>query len=55
MEWKIKIGEYMKRLSILGIVILLLITNIIFINTTMFYKNKINREVFKVYLFDGEK
>lgn len=44
----------MKRLPILGIMIFLLISNIIFISTTMLYKNKIDKQIFKVYSFEGE-
>ncbi|OPJ59252.1 hypothetical protein [Clostridium chromiireducens] len=44
----------MKRFYIIAILILLLILNIIFISTTMHYKDKINKETFKVYLFEGE-
>ncbi|MGC7871041.1 hypothetical protein ACPUYX_05855 [Desulfosporosinus sp. SYSU MS00001] len=34
--------------------ILLLITNLIFISTTVFYRSKIDNQVFKVYTFEGE-
>ncbi|KLU63945.1 hypothetical protein DEAC_c41740 [Desulfosporosinus acididurans] len=36
------------------IIILLIITNLIFISTTVFYKSKIDNQVFKVYTFEGE-
>ncbi|EHQ88931.1 hypothetical protein [Desulfosporosinus youngiae] len=36
------------------IIILLIITNLIFISTTVFYKRIIDNQVFKVYTFEGE-
>ena len=35
-------------------VVFLVITNIVFISTTMWYKTKLDKEVFKVYSFQGE-
>jgi len=44
----------MKRSIIFWIVFLLVITNIVFIGTTMWYKTKLDNQEFKVYLFQGE-
>lgn len=44
----------MKKSLIRGVLIFLLITNIIFVGTTILYKTKIDKQVFKVYSFDGE-
>ncbi|CAH2214881.1 hypothetical protein [Tepidibacter aestuarii] len=44
----------MKKLFIIGVFIFLFITNIIFIRTTVSYKNKLDNQVFKVYSFEGE-
>ncbi|HAR85246.1 MAG TPA: hypothetical protein DCR69_05905 [Clostridium sp.] len=44
----------MKRKFILWIVFFLVITNIIFIGTTIWYKTKMDKQEFKVYSFQGE-
>ncbi len=44
----------MKKSIVLGVLILLFITNIIFIFTTVLYKTKIDEQVFKVYSFEAE-
>jgi hypothetical protein len=44
----------MKKSLLLGFLILLLISNIIFVSTTVLYKTKIDKQVFKVYSFEGE-
>lgn len=44
----------MKKSIVLGLLIFLFITNIIFISTTILYKSKIDKQVFKVYSFEGE-
>lgn len=44
----------MKKSLMLGFLIFLLITNIIFVSTTVLYKTKIDKQVFKVYSFEGE-
>ena len=44
----------MKKLNVVGLLTFLLITNILFISTTVLYKNKIDKQVIKVYLFEGE-
>ncbi|MBU3179367.1 hypothetical protein KPL47_24075 [Clostridium estertheticum] len=44
----------MKKPLIRGFLIFLLITNIIFVGTTVLYKTKIDKQVIKVYSFDGE-
>lgn len=35
------------------VIVLLIITNLIFIGTTVFYKDKIDNQVLKVYTFEG--
>ncbi len=44
----------MKRKFILWIVFFLVITNIVFIGTTIWYKTKMDKQEFKVYSFQGE-
>ncbi|KAF1084298.1 hypothetical protein SPSYN_02074 [Sporotomaculum syntrophicum] len=44
----------MKKQIVLGAFVFLFITNIIFISTTVFYKTKIDEQVFKVYSFEAE-
>ncbi len=44
----------MKRKFILWIVFFLVITNIVFIGTTIWYKTKLDKQEFKVYSFQGE-
>ncbi|WP_346938771.1 hypothetical protein [uncultured Clostridium sp.] len=44
----------MKRSFILWIVFFLVITNIVFISTTIWYKTKLDKQEFKVYSFQGE-
>jgi hypothetical protein len=44
----------MKKQLRIGIFIFLIISNIVFIITTTFYKTKIDKQDFKVYSFDGE-
>ena len=44
----------MKKSLLFGLLIFLLITNAIFIGTTVLYKTKIDKQVFKVYSFEGE-
>ncbi|KEZ87105.1 hypothetical protein IO99_07670 [Clostridium sulfidigenes] len=44
----------MKRSFIFWIVFFLVITNIVFIGTTMWYKTKLDNQEFKVYSFQGE-
>lgn len=44
----------MKRKFILWIVFFLVITNIVFIGTTIWYKTKMDNQEFKVYSFQGE-
>lgn len=44
----------MKKLLVPGFIIFLLITNIVFFRTTVIYKAKLDKQVFKVYLFEGE-
>lgn len=44
----------MKKSFILGVFVLLLIANIVFVTTTVLYKTKIDKQVFKVYSFEGE-
>ena len=44
----------MKKPIVIGISVFLFITNIIFIGTTVLYKTKIDKQVFKVYSFGGE-
>lgn len=50
----IKWRENMKKSFILGGFVLLLIANIVFVTTTVLYKTKIDKQVFKVYSFEGE-
>ncbi len=40
--------------SLILCVMFLVITNIVFISTTMWYKTKLDKEAFKVYSFQGE-
>lgn len=44
----------MKRTFILWIMFFLVITNIVFIGTTIWYKTKLDKQEFKVYSFQGE-
>ncbi|WP_346848886.1 hypothetical protein [uncultured Clostridium sp.] len=44
----------MKRSFIFWIVFFLVITNIVFIGTTIWYKTKLDNQEFKVYSFQGE-
>lgn len=44
----------MKRKFILWIVFFLVITNIVFIGTTIWYKTNMDKQEFKVYSFQGE-
>ena len=44
----------MKRSFILWIMFFLVITNIVFISTTIGYKTKLDKQEFKVYSFQGE-
>ncbi|WP_346867751.1 MULTISPECIES: hypothetical protein [unclassified Clostridium] len=44
----------MKRKFILWIMFFLVITNIVFIGTTIWYKTKMDKQEFKVYSFQGE-
>ncbi len=44
----------MKKTIVLGAFVFLFITNMIFISTTVFYKTKIDKQVFKVYSFEAE-
>jgi hypothetical protein len=44
----------MKRSFIFWIVFFLVITNIVFIGTTIWYKTKMDKQEFKVYSFQGE-
>ena len=44
----------MKKQLTIGIFVFLIISNIVFIIATTFYKTKIDNQVFKVYSFDGE-
>jgi hypothetical protein len=47
-------GDNMKKSIVLGAFIFLFIINIIFVSTTILYKTKIDKQVFKVYSFEGE-
>ncbi|WP_435791766.1 hypothetical protein [Clostridium sp.] len=44
----------MKKSLSRGLLIFLFITNVIFVATTVLYKTKIDKQVFKVYSFEGE-
>lgn len=44
----------MRKSFVLGSLIFLFITNIIFAGTTVLYKTQLDNQVFKVYLFGGE-
>lgn len=44
----------MKKSRVVGIVVFLFITSVIFVTTTVLYKTKINKQEFKVYSFEGE-
>jgi hypothetical protein len=44
----------MKKSLLLGLLFFLLITNAIFVGTTVLYKTKIDKQTFKVYSFEGE-
>lgn len=50
----LKRGENMKKSFVFGVFIFLLVTNIIFIRTTVLYKNKIDNQKIEVYSFEGE-
>ena len=44
----------MKKSLVFGVLVFLLITNIIFISITVAYKTKVDKQIFKVYSFEGE-
>ena len=44
----------MKKSLGLVVIVFLVITNLIFISTTVLYKTKIDKQVYKVYSFEGE-
>ncbi|MDF2802928.1 MAG: hypothetical protein K0S61_2831 [Anaerocolumna sp.] len=44
----------MKKSFIIGVFVFLLFANIVFVTTTVLYKTKMDKQVFKVYSFEGE-